>query len=159
MAERRGGYRRPGSPAPASGPGRLSRRTDGGPQQTTQPMTGMGYGENQEFNAVQGGAPLAATPSASNARARKSSPADMMGVAATPLFAPTAFPDEPLTAGAGVGPGAGPEMNPGRSTIAEQDAQVLGKYLPSLMAMADAPDTPDGFKRFVRHLRNMQGGM
>jgi hypothetical protein len=106
MAEGRGGYRRPANPAPVSGPGQLSRRTDGGPQQTTQPMTGMGYGENQEFNALQGGAPLAATPSVSNTRARRTSPAEQ-GVAATPLFSPTGFPDEPITAGADFGPGAG----------------------------------------------------
>jgi hypothetical protein len=53
MAEGRGGYRKPNSPAPVSGPGQLSRRTDGGPQQTTQPMTGMGYGENAEFTEMQ----------------------------------------------------------------------------------------------------------
>jgi hypothetical protein len=112
MAEGRGGYRRPENPAPVSGPGQLSRRTDGGPQQTTQPMTGMGYGENQEFNALQGAAPLAATPSASNARARKMSPADSSGVAAVPLFSPTGFPEEPITAGASFGPGAGPMSMP-----------------------------------------------
>jgi hypothetical protein len=105
MAEGRGGYRRPANPAPVSGPGQLSRRTDGGPQQTTQPMTGMGYGENQEFNALQGGAPLAATPPASNARARNMSPAGSSGVAAVPLFSPTGFPEEPITAGASFGPG------------------------------------------------------
>jgi len=159
MADGRGGYRRPENPAPVSGPGRMSRRTDGGPQQSTQPMTGMGYGENQEFDAIQGGAPLAATPPASNARARNTSPAGSSGVAASPLFADTGFPEEPLTAGADFGPGDGPPANPGRAAIAEQDAQVIGKYLPGLMMMADAPDTPDGFKRFVRHLRNMQEGM
>jgi hypothetical protein len=87
------------------------------------------------------------------------SPAGSSGVAASPLFADTGFPEEPLTAGADFGPGDGPPANPGRAAIAEQDAQVIGKYLPGLMMMADAPDTPDGFKRFVRHLRNMQEGM
>jgi hypothetical protein len=105
MADGRGGYRQPRDPAPVSGPGRLSRRTDGGPQQTTQPMTGMGYGENAEFNAMQGGAPLAATPSVSNARARSTSPTGQGGAAAVPLFSPTGFPEEPITAGASFGPG------------------------------------------------------
>ncbi len=112
MVDRRGGYRRPENPAPVSGPGRMSRRTDGGPQQTTQPMTGMGYGENQEFNAIQGGAPLAATPPASNARARNMSPAGSSGVAAVPLMSPTGFPEEPITAGADFGPGDGPAFMP-----------------------------------------------
>jgi hypothetical protein len=44
-------------------------------------------------------------------------------------------------------------------TVNQQDAQMLAKYLPGLMEMAQAPDTPDGFRRFVRHLRNMQGGI
>jgi hypothetical protein len=68
----------------------------------------MGYGENQEFNALQGAAPLAATPPASNARARNMSPAGSSGVAAVPLFSPTGFPEEPITAGASFGPGDGP---------------------------------------------------
>ena len=109
MAEQHGGYRRPSAPAPVSMPGALSRRTDGGPAQTTVPMTGMGYGENADYNDIQSSAPLAAAPSVSNTRARKSSPTGS-GVAAVPLFAPTAFPDEPVTAGAPFGPGPGPTM-------------------------------------------------
>lgn len=113
MADGRGGYRQPRNPAPVSGPGQLSRRTDGGPQQTTQPMTGMGYGENAEFNAVQGAAPLAAAPMVSNTRARRTSPTGN-GAAAAPvqLFSPTGFPEEPVTAGANVGPGPGPAPYP-----------------------------------------------
>lgn len=111
MADRRGGYRQPRNPAPVSGPGQLSRRTDGGPQQTTQPMTGMGYGENAEFNAIQGAAPLAAAPQVSNTRARNARPTSE-GVAAAPLFSPTGFPEEPITAGANFGPGPGPSAMP-----------------------------------------------
>jgi hypothetical protein len=113
MADGRGGYRQPRNPAPVSGPGQLSRRTDGGPQQTTQPMTGMGYGENAEFNAIQGAAPLAAAPMVSNTRARRTSPTGN-GAAAAPvqLFSPTGFPEEPVTAGANVGPGPGPAPYP-----------------------------------------------
>jgi hypothetical protein len=106
MAEGRGGYRKPNSPAPVSGPGQLSRRTDGGPQQTTQPMTGMGYGENAEFTEMQSSAPLAAAPSVSNTRARNPRPTGQ-GAAAVPLFSPTGFPEEPITAGADFGPGPG----------------------------------------------------
>lgn len=103
----RGGYRRPEAPAPVSGPGRLAKRTDGGPAQTTVPMTGMAYGENADFNDVQSSAPLAAAPTVSNTRARKNSPAGQRA-AATPLFAETARLEEPVTAGAPFGPGDGP---------------------------------------------------
>lgn len=106
-----GGKRTPRDPAPVSGPGRMSRRTDGGPQQTTVPMTGMGYGENADFNEMQSAAPLAAAPAVSNTRARSTSPTGQRA-AATPLFAPTQRPEEPITAGAPFGPGPGPEPAP-----------------------------------------------
>jgi hypothetical protein len=159
MAGEWGGKRTPSNPAPVSGPGQLSQRTDGGPQQVQADMTGMPYGENAEFNTMQSMAPMSASSSARSPRssARKASQAG--GMSATPLFSPTQRPDEPVTAGAPFGPGDGPAMNPGMNAINDNDAKMLGKYLPSLMTMADDVDAPDGFKRFVRHLRNMQGGM
>lgn len=111
MAEQHGGKRTPRNPAPVSGPGRMSRRTDGGPQQTTVPMTGMGYGENADFNEMQSGAPLAAAPTVSTTRTRNMSPTGQRA-AATPLFAPTQRPDEPITAGMPFGPGPGPTPYP-----------------------------------------------
>ena len=42
---RHGGYRTPSNPAPVSGPGSLSQRTDGGPRQVQAEMSGMPYGE------------------------------------------------------------------------------------------------------------------
>lgn len=107
MPEQHGGMRQPRNPAPVPMPGALSRRTDGGPAQTTTPMTGMAYGENADYNDIQSSAPLAAAPSVPNARTRKSSPTGS-GAAATPLFAPTGRPEEPVTAGAPFGPGDGP---------------------------------------------------
>lgn len=156
MAEQWGGKRTPGRPAPVSGPGQLSQRTDGGPQQVQARMSGMPYGENAEFNTMQAAAPMAASPSAASPRAMERK-ASQSGRQATPLFAPTQRPDEPVTAGAPFGPGEGPAMNPGVNQLAARDAQALGRYLPSMMAMAEDPNTPEGFKRFVRHLRNMQG--
>jgi len=159
MAEgRQGGMRTPRNPAPVSAPGALSRRTDGGPQQTNPRMSGMAYGENQDFEDMQSSAPMSASRTAGRASsaARAKAP---QGPSATPLFGPTQRPDEPVTAGAPFGPGAGPTMNPGTNKLAQSDAQMLSKYLPNLVAMAESPDTPEGFKRFVRHLRNTQGAM
>lgn len=152
-----GGKRTPRNPAPVSAPGALSRRTDGGPQQSNPRMSGMPYGENQDFEEMQSAAPMSASPTAKRAGGKaKAAP---QGPGATPLFEPTARPDEPVTAGAPFGPGEGPPMNPGATNLAQQDAQMLGKYLPEMMVMANDPNTPDGFKRFVRHLRNVQGSM
>jgi hypothetical protein len=91
----RGGYRQPNNPAPVSGPGALSQRTDGGATEgMTQPQqeyTGFGYGENGDTNSVQGAAPMAGNPFA-------------MGPV-TPLTAPTERPNEPMTFGIPFGDG------------------------------------------------------
>jgi hypothetical protein len=156
MANGQGGKRTPRNPAPVSGPGQLSQRTDGGPQQTLANMTGMPYGENAEFNTMQAAAPMSA---AGQTTARAPRPKAGRGGGPTPLFAPTERPDEPVTAGAPFGPGEGPQTSPGRLNIAQNDAQLLSRYMPDLMVMAQDPNIPDGFKRFVRHLRNAQGGV
>lgn len=126
MANGHGGSRTPKNPAPVSGPGRLSRRTDGGPQQTQAQMTGLGYGENQEFMDIQSSAPLAAAPSVSNARSGNVPTG--RSAAATPLFSPTQRPDEPVTAGAPFGPGEGPApVQQQRESLADT-LQVLAQY-------------------------------
>jgi len=160
MAERQqGGRRTPRSPAPVSGPGSLSQRTDGGPQQVQPSVSGMPYGENQELEEMQSAAPLSASSSAQSPRARqrqaRSTGRKAGDMGATPLMSPTQRPDEPITDGAPFGPGAGPNTLPNSKEQASRDAQMIAKYLPDLMQMAEAPDTPDGFKRFVRYLRNV----
>jgi len=153
MAERQGGMCRPTNPAPVSGPGSLSQRTDGGPQQVQADVSGMPYGENQELEQMQSAAPMSAsgqaTARASRGRARGGQSPRM-----APLMSPTQRPNEPVTDGATFGPGAGPNTLPNSKEQASRDAQMIAKYLPDLMQMAEAPDTPDGFKRFVRYLRN-----
>ena len=139
MAEQHGGYRRPSNPAPVSGPGRMARRTDGGPQQTTVPMSGMAYGENADYNDIQSSAPLAAAPSVSNTRARKTSPTGQLA-AATPLFSPTQRPEEPVTAGAPFGPGDGPPpfATPQVASISSTIRKLQQIYDdPGLAAIAD----------------------
>jgi hypothetical protein len=112
MAERHGGMRRPQNPAPVSGPGQLSQRTDGGPQQVQAEMSGMPYGENQAMDAIQSAAPLAASGQATARATRRGGAgrqaASAAGMGGTPLMSPTQRPDEPVTAGAPFGPGAGP---------------------------------------------------
>ena len=61
-----GGYRKPRHPAPVSGPGKHSRRTDGGPgvtyKQAKRYIQGDEYGESKELNELAGSADLAAAP-------------------------------------------------------------------------------------------------
>lgn len=56
---------KPKNPAPVSGPGALSRRTDGGPGSQSQPIrvpTGGDYGQAQALENQQKAAPLASAP-------------------------------------------------------------------------------------------------
>ena len=91
-------YTQPANPAPVSGPGALSQRTDGGAVEgMTQPVqayTGGTYGSNKSTMDQQTSASLAGNPS----------PMPQMDFS---LTAPTAYPDEPLSAGANYGEGPG----------------------------------------------------
>lgn len=95
-----GGYRKPENPAPSSGPGALSRRTDGGPAQGAKYMSGMPYGENtmaqQTAAPMSGGSPMPSAPEVSMPMP-------------TPLMAPTSRPTEPITSGINLGDGVGSE--------------------------------------------------
>ena len=151
MPEQQGGYRRPSSPAPVSGPGALSRRTDG---QGARYMAGGEYGEGQEMMDLQTSAPMSQAPSAPRpSRARGAGQIVQEEMRPTPLFAPTERPDEPITAGAPFGPGPGPAAAPatpnGRS-------DMIIKYLPSLEEATRWPDTPETFKALVRYLQGMR---
>ena len=91
-----GGYRKPSNPAPISGPGSLSQRTDGGPTQPARYMSGLPYGEGQQNYDNQVAAPMAGNP------------VPQMEMP-TPLMAPTARPNEPITSGVDIGDGPGSE--------------------------------------------------
>lgn len=100
----KGGYQAPAHPAAVSGPGRLSQRTDGGPAQQLRHLTDAQYGEDAAYTAQQRSAPLAQTgpPPAAAAGTGEAQPVTGFGD-------PSARPDEPVTAGAPLGPGPGME--------------------------------------------------
>jgi hypothetical protein len=92
-----GGYRKPENPAPSSGPGALSRRTDGGPAQGAKYMSGLPYGQNTMDQ--QTAAPMAGK--------EQPAPTPTPMPMPTPLMAPTTRPNEPITAGIDRGDGIG----------------------------------------------------
>src|SRR6478609_1077117 len=120
----RGGYQAPAHPAPVSGPGALSQRTDGGPAQAMSAPTGMAYGQHKAMIDSQRAAPMAGQtplPTPSHAAPEKPSVPQMPAFSGTGFDAPTQRPGEAVTAGAGYGPGPGPEaltggINPARGT-------------------------------------------
>jgi hypothetical protein len=76
---------------PVSAPGAASSRTD---MQPVRDIPSSYYGEGEELKAMQGAAPMYAAPAPPR-------PPD--------LFAPSARPGEPITAGVPIGEGPGPE--------------------------------------------------
>jgi hypothetical protein len=147
MANGHGGYRQPANPAPVSGPGALSQRTDGQPLRA---VTGMPYGEAGAFLEQQSAAPLAQS-------AGPASPSPGAGPAApprqppTPLSADSEFPDEPVTAGAALG--AGPGMEAVAGSASNPDLEALRPYLATLELMASQPNVTPSARNFVRRLR------
>jgi len=123
MANGHGGSRVPSNPAPVSGPGALSKRTDG---QGVKYMSGGQYGEGQEMVELQSSAPMSKAPTAPRARSGGEAQASLTQQV-TPLFAPTERPDEPITAGAPFGPGPGPAQ---RQRSERSLTTTLEKMLP-----------------------------
>lgn len=161
MAEQ-GGYRKPGAPAPVSGMGSQSRRTDGGPadKQRTRYIANLPYGEGQEFQDIQGSAPMEAAAGAPSASSMGSAPAQLRRQSGplTPLAAPSAMPGEPVTAGAALGPGPGPEalgIAAQRETQNQAFAAQIAQYMPVLMQVASSPNASAETRDVIRQLRNM----
>lgn len=148
-----GGYRRPSSPAPVSGPGAMSRRTDG---QGARYMSGGEYGEGQEMMDLQTSAPMSETRTRTpRARAsRAATPAAGGGTQVTPLFAPSERPDEPITAGMPFGAGQSPMEQQFNGKPGNLD--VVLKYLPAIREAATHEGTPERFRALARYLQGMQ---
>lgn len=151
----KGGYQAPANPAPVSGPGALSKRTDGGPgKQPIRTPTGGGYGEGQALTDLQRAEPLAATPGG-GATPRAQLLAGLgAGGNVIGLDQPTQEPDTPVTAGAALGPGPGPEAL-GLPNQPDEDMQALLQYLPVFEMMANIPGSSRAARNLVRRLKGM----
>lgn len=106
-----GGYQAPANPAPVSGPGALSQRTDGGPadKQPIRRLPDAQYGENKAFVAQQQGAPVPASETPQPSMSPKQARAAALAAPENDFFGPSVMPSTPVTDGAARGPGRGPE--------------------------------------------------
>lgn len=147
MADGHGGYRRPQNPAPVSGPGALSRRTDGQPGMVAP---GGEYGSRKDMEQIQSGAPMA--EAAAPAAGAGPTAADLV-----PLGAPTANPGEPVTAGADLGAGMGPQ---GAGILDDNQIsdEQLRPMLKSLEAVANLPGSTPQTRSYVRLLKAKLNG-
>jgi len=109
-----------------SGPGKFAKRTD-------LEYQSQAYGDGVAMQQQMKGAPVATTPDvrgASNTEVRQAAAAGAQG-AVTSLFAPTQRPNEPVTQGIAMGPGAGPEALMMQSQFAQTKiSDTLAQMLP-----------------------------
>ena len=106
-----------------SGPGKFAKRTDLQYQPTE-------YGAGVAMTEQMQGAPMASTPdvrgaTATDVREAAATPQEAL----TPLFAPSARPNEPITAGIDMGAGPGSEVL-GMTKATEKLSDILVKMLP-----------------------------
>lgn len=147
-----GGARVPGTPAVVSGPGQHSRRTDG---QTVANLPDAAYGENKEFREVQQGAQVASAGPAGGAPSGGPDMASMLA-GLTGMGAPSGDPNEPVTAGAAMGAGPGPESlglpQDGFDMNKADAAAIPAGQLQAMVLASQRPDATPSFKTFVRRL-------
>lgn len=127
-----------------SGPGSLSKRTDG--KQPIRVPTGGAYGSGVALQGIEQGAAMAQTPGVSPAPRQRAPSAARTPV---PFGAPTQRPDEPVTAGAALGPGPGPEA----LGLQSPNAAAYQSSLSVLQAAAASGGSPE----VQALLGNMQG--
>ena len=160
MADGHGGYRAPANPAPVSGPGSLSRRTDGGPGKSNgrQPVAELpdaAYGEQAAFRSIQQGAPIQKVePPTGGAPGG----APQAGALPPPLDAPTGRPGEPVTSGVDIGAGPGSDslglFDP--SAASAEDIMSALRYRQTLQYMVDSdPQASPLTRAMIRYLRSV----
>lgn len=129
----RGGFR---PTAPQNNPANISA-VGGNGQSGTQParyISGMPYGEGQATYEQQTAAPMAG-PTTPSMREQMGTP--FMGMEVTPLSAPSARPDEPITAGMDFGGG------PGSEALALPRERSLSQILASMIDIDPTGDVQE----------------
>lgn len=137
--------------APQNNPANISA-TGGNGQSGKQPVryiSGLPYGQGQATMAQEQAAPMAATeqtfiPSAPLRNLPQ----------VTPITEPTQRPNEPVTAGSPIGPGAGTEaLSLPSNEDTDEDRRRLLSYIPVLEVAAQSPNSSQAFRNYVRVLR------
>lgn len=158
MAENRGGNR-PTAPQNNYGVSATGGAGSAGKQPTryTAGMDNAG-----EYQQIQQAAPLAQSgvqlPTGRGGAGAPVMPMPNVGENVVPLSAPTQRPDEPVTAGAALGPGPGPEAMTAPTMLAAQNNQDIARLaalLPVYARIADAPTTTNAFRNYYRYIKSV----
>ena len=134
---------RPG--APQNNPMNVSALGGNGQSgtQAAKYISGMAYGQGQATMEQQQGAPMKGTEA----------PQRSMLPDIVPLTAPTARPNEPVTAGGAVGAGPGTEaLNLPPQQTGNEDIDTLIAYYPAMQFWANQVGTSQTTKDYVRYL-------
>lgn len=133
----RGGYQAPANPAPVSGPGALSARTDGGAGQPIRLAPGGEYGDRATLETQQSAAPMHAAPSVPGP-AGQAAPAPPQPLAPLDVFGPSERPGEPSTEGVPFGAG-----DPGMPEFLPDDPHELARAVFSVYGHPDVLELID----------------
>lgn len=140
MSNGHGGHRTPAKPAAVSGPGAHSRRTDGNFQSVSvapdQPYGAVKQQMNEQRIAPMAGKEQLPTPTPVSQPTQSADDFQMPAYSGGAFNAPSARPNEPITAGAPFGDGPGPEA----LSITPQAAMPTGAMTRLLQQMS-ATDT------------------
>lgn len=140
-----GGYREPKNPAQVSGPGAMSKRTDGG--QVSMDLPNAKYGENADYQEIQQGAPVASNTGGPSALAQS------LFSQLQPINSPSAEPNTPVTNGSQYGPGLDQSALAANNPAAAEAQQLKASGVLRLMVqVADSDQGTPAFRSYVRSL-------
>ena len=109
---------------------------------------------NKQINEQAASAPMAKAP-----QPRPISASAMMNESplppVTPITAETMLPDEPITNGAPIGPGANSVPNLPMGPAEDPDINMIRDYYPMLEFWASQPGTSQATKDYVQYLRTI----
>lgn len=133
---------------PVSGPGQFSQRTDKAVANANASLPNAQYGENADYQDIKSQAPM---PTQSG-----NAPTDIGALLGS--MRPEAIPfdaesqnDLPVTDGAALGAGAGPEAL--APMPEDPSASKNASWMYALMYMADQPNSSDAARNLVRQMK------
>lgn len=113
--------------------------------------SGGGYGDRQEMQQLQSGAPMSGDLGSGGMAAQAAPGPDLSQI--VPLGADSQRPMEDISAGMSGGLGAGPSVAGMPSPMTDDQRERMRRFLPVLVVLASRDDADQNTRRLVRQLR------